>query len=204
MSISELALGLKWSFDLDPVTGGYVPRISIVNPDGGESIFEDGALTIIDFAHKEVHEGDTYQVSSYTGSVADNGNWSLLISLTGTTKEAHLTWEISSGGDAEVKFYENVTGTSYGAKLHTHNMNFDSDNVSEIEVFINPTITVFNPIVRNALNPGGDKSGSPGGTTRENTEWILKPGRRYLLQGYNRGGGAKPMSVSLQWYELRE
>jgi len=199
--ISELPTGLKWSFDHDPSTGGHIPRIMIIDPSSGGSIFIDDALTAIDFAHREVHEGETYQVTTYTGSVATNEFWGVMLSLTGSSQYAHLTWSIAAGADAEVRFYQNVTGTNYGTKIEAINMDLGCPHQSWVEVFVNPTITTFNTIVHNSLLPGGSGPQSGGGTFRQDTEFILDIGKRYYLQVYNRGTGAQPMSIGVQWYE---
>jgi len=196
----ELPLGLKWSFEFDPTTLAYIPRFAPSSPDGVSLVTED-ALSTIDWVHREIHEGNTYQVTTYTGSVANNDSWSLMISLTGTAKNAHTVWEFAAGGDAEVRFYENVTGSSYGTQIVSHNMDHVSHNVSEVQVFMNPTITVYNTIVFNVLLPGGSGGTAGGGTFRQGTEHILASGQRYLLQVFNRAGTAKPMSIGVQWYE---
>ena len=197
---AELHSGVKWSMEFDPSTGGYIPRIVVSSPDG-ESAFDDNALIMIDWVHYKVHEGDTYHITTYTGAVADNGSMSILLSTTGTLKEMHLVGEVACGGDAEIQFYAGVTGSNYGTPIPSYNLNGMSSNVTELEAFQNPTITVLNPIVYHTYSPGGTKNGAGGGSFSRNTEHILRPGMYYYLIVYNRGGGAKPMSIALQWYE---
>ena len=198
--VPELPLGVKWSFELDPTTGGYLPAFTLTNS-SGESVFEEKALVTIDYVHNEVHEGNSYQVTTYTGTVANGDSWSLLVSLTGASKNAHMTFEYAAGGDAEIRFYENVTGSSYGTKMTSHNMDHSSSNVSQVEIFRNPTITVTNDVIFNVLSPGGTGGNSGGGVFRNGTEHILAAGKRYYLQAINRAGSSKPMSVGVQWYE---
>jgi len=198
--VPELPLGVKWSLELDPTTGGYLPAFTLVNS-SGETSFSGEALVTIDYVHNEVHEGNTYQVTTYTGTVANGDSWSLLISLTGASKNAHMTFEYAAGGDAEIRFYENVTGSSYGTKMTSHNMDHVSSKVATVEIFRNPTLTVLGEAVFNVLSPGGTGGSSGGGTFRLGTEHILAAGKRYYLQAINRAGSAKPMSVGVQWYE---
>jgi len=59
--VSELPLGVKWSLELDPTTGGYLPTFTLVNSSGETAFGEGGeALLTVDFVHNEVHEGNTY------------------------------------------------------------------------------------------------------------------------------------------------
>lgn len=198
--IPELPMGVKWSMEFDPTTGGYFPRFTVSAPDGATA-FSDGMLMTIDQAHREVHEGNTYLSTLYTGTVANNDFIGIMISLTGTLKNAHSTFEFAAGGDAEIRFYENVTGSNYGTKITSHNINHASSNVAQVQIFKHATITVLNEIVFNLLLPGGSGGAAGGGTFRRGTEHILEHGKRYYLQAFNRAGQAKPMSVGVQWYE---
>lgn len=200
MAIADLPLGVKWTLVFDPSTGGYVPSFTLVNA-SGEAVFSGEALITIDYPHHEVHEGNTYQVTTYTGTVANGDSWGLLISLTGASKNAHAVFEYACGGDAEIRFYENVTGSNYGTKMTSHNLDHASSNTAQVEVFRNPTITVLNDIVFNVLSPGGSGGTASGGVFRSGTEHILAAGKRYYLQAINRAGTSKPMSVGIQWYE---
>lgn len=197
---AELHSGVKWSMEFDPSTGGFIPRIVLVGADGG-SILESEALITVDYPHHEVHEGNTYQVTTYTGTLASNDSWGLLVSLTGSSKYAHTTWEAQCGGDAEIRFYQNVTGSNYGTKLTADNMNHASTNTPMVEVFRNPTLTVLGTANPNTLLPGGTGPQAGGGGFRQGTEHILAPGKRYFLQLFNRAGTSQPVSLGVQWYE---
>lgn len=197
---AELHEGVPWRLEFDPSTGGYIPSFTIVNA-SGEGSYYDNALLTIDYAHYKVHQGDSYQSMSYSGSVANNGSIDLLISLTGTSHQHHLEWSVAVGGDGEVQFYEGVTGSSYGSPLTSYNLNRTSDNVADARIFQNPTITVNGTLLYNFFLPGGTGGTTAGGEFRSGTERILSPGKRYRLIAFNRAGTAQPMSVGLQWYE---
>lgn len=197
---ANLHEGVPWRLEFDPTTGGYIPCFSIVSPDG-ESSFYDNAVLTIDYVHYKVHQGDTFQATLYSGSVANNGSMDIIISLTGTAEQAHIEWAVASGGTSEVRFYEGVTGSNYGGVLLSHNLNRDSNKTPTIGVFQNPTITVDGLLLFNFLNPGGAGGNAQGGEFRLGTEHILAPGKRYRLVAYNRAGTAQPMSVGVQWYE---
>jgi hypothetical protein len=160
------------------------------------------APVFIDLVHHEIHEGNTFQAWAYTGTVASSGSLDLVISTTGTAKGVHLTYEVSAGGDADVLFYEGITGTFVTAATVV-NMNRISVNTSPVVCFVYPTVTVTGLLLNTSLLPGGTGSDtSAGGSARFGSEWILKTNTRYLIRSRNISASNQPMSIVAQWYQL--
>jgi hypothetical protein len=168
------------------------------------SVIDDitGALQVISTVHAEVHEGETYFASYKSpegGDIGDNQKIEILL-VTGA-KECHLTFVIAGGGDTEVYVGENVTADDPGTALAAVNMHRNAAGVATATPTHTPTNASNGDQLENNLLPGGSGGNAGGGVARKETEWIFKPNTTYVVRGINRGGGAKPMSISLQWYE---
>jgi len=198
---SQLFLGTPVSMEDDPTTGARVPLIKLVG-DSGASIIDSevGGIIVVDSVHHEVHEGITFQTSYASGSVANSGNLDLIVSTTGTVLTSHASWVISSGGDAQIYFYEGITGT-YGTQVTGINLNRQSSNTPEVQTFTNPSVSVLGLLLHQEHLPGGFGPSAPGGVARRSTEWMLATNKRYLLRATNIAGTAQPMSINFQWYE---
>ena len=198
---SQLFLGTPVSMEDDPTTGARVPLIKLVG-DSGASIIDSevGGIIVVDSVHHEVHEGITFQTSYASGSVANSGNLDLIVSTTGTVLTSHASWVISSGGDAQIYFYEGITGT-YGTQVTGINLNRQSSNTPEVQTFTNPSVSVLGLLLHQEHLPGGFGPSALGGVARRNTEWMLATNKRYLLRATNIAGTAQPMSINFQWYE---
>lgn len=165
-------------------------------------IDEHGGLTVIDFAHHEVHEGHMYiasRKSAEGADVADNGT--LILQITTGTRYAHFTFNVGGGGDTEVEFLESPTSTG-GTALQSHNLNRNGTMTPSCVVVHTPSISAAGTLLENFLIPGGVGANfSAGGMARKDTEWILKPSTKYAIRATNRGGSAQPMSIVAEWYE---
>lgn len=160
------------------------------------------ALATVNTVHYKVHDGVTYQVSYKSpegADIADNGNVTLLIRA--GAMELDLTFSVAAGGDCEIEFRESPTVTANGTALTPRNMNRAYSDSPTASAFQGPTYT-GGTLLANYLNPGGTKNQSVGGTARNNTEWVLAANTSYIIRGINRSGGAVPLSIVLQWYEV--
>lgn len=178
-------------------------EVLLVGSDGNLLVDEvDNALVTVDFPHHEVHEGNTFLAfwKSPDGSdVADNAAFGLYLQL--TSKTAHFTFDVAGGGDTEVALWENATFSATGTVATPYNLNRMSAKATTVGVRTGPTL-VTGTLIENFLEPGGTgPSQSSGGVGRRGTEWILRTGTAYYLQGINRAGSAQPASAMAQWYE---
>jgi hypothetical protein len=168
-----------------------------------------GAPMMIDWVHHHVHMGDTFQASFKTpegSDIADNAALEILISPTNEVIEAHTTFMVAAGGDAELEFWEQTETSDDGTGLDERNMRRRraGTNFATIRVFEGPTITVDGIRLHHSFLPGGAGPAqfAAGGTAREDTEWVLAlTAPNYLIRVINRSGSAQPMSVVVQWYE---
>ena len=162
-----------------------------------------GATVVIDFAHKEVHEGEMW-FTSYKSpegvDVADDGTVKILIKV-GANAFAHFVFGVAAGGDSEIEFFEAPSVAADGNNLPVWNMKRSDVAVPNTTAWQGPTINSNGDRLINTFVPGGTKQQAHGAVERVGTEWILNEDTNYLLIFTNRAGSGKPMSVALQWYD---
>lgn len=180
-------------------------HVLLDNLTGSQSLLTDdisGALVAVDFAHHEIHEGDTFQVSYKSPDASPIGdNATVILVLTTTTKTAHLVFDGAAGGDFEGEFREGVTVTTGGTNLTPQNKNRTFPNNNTVTVVRDPTVSDAGVLLENAFIPGGTGPTAAGGVGSGRSEWILKKNTKYMLRMTNRAGTNQPMSVRAEWYE---
>ena len=181
---------------IDPATA-----VIIHDADGHQANVDNDvhALVAIAVPHHEVHEGETFYVSRYAEDVADDASIIILLQV-GATKEAHCTWAAACGGDAEIQVTENPTVNAAGTAMTEFNMNRHSTETATVVATHTPTVA-GGTLMPNYMVPGGSGGNAVGGTTRQNTEWVLDINSDYVIGIFNRSGQARNMSLAVQWYE---
>jgi hypothetical protein len=159
------------------------------------------ALTTIDYAHHEVHDGSAYWAAN--NATIGNGEFNT-VSLTtpNTTKWAHLLLSISSAATATFDVLEDVTSFASGAAFTPLNFNRNSSNTSDMVCGVGDT-TGADPIVpTGGTTIWNETLGTRGiTTTRENSsELILKRNSKYLFRITN-GAASNNCTILLTWYE---
>lgn len=171
----------------------------------GDSILVDqieNALVTVDFQHHEIYQGNTFLASwkSPEGSdIADDGVFGLYLQT--ADRLTHLTFELANGGDLEVAFWEGCSFSATGTQINLFNLNRMSSRIPTVEATVSPTL-ITGTLIENFFVPGGTGPvQASGGTGQRDTEWNLRTGTAYYLQGINRAGTATPASIVTQWYE---
>jgi len=183
-------------------SGVFAPAVYI---GGGLSVDSVGlALTVIDYVHHEIHKGNHFSASYKTpdaSPIGDNNSLQFLIRVPADV-QGHTSWNAAGGGDMEVCLYENPTLTDDGTLIASVNMNRNkTSHKAQVDVYHTPTIADPGVQLYNDFEPGGTGPRAGGGTVRANEEWVLGPGRDYILCLTNRAGSDQPMSIVVQWYE---
>jgi hypothetical protein len=163
-----------------------------------------GLLGTIDAAHKEIHEGETFEAWYRVpngSTIANNGTLDMIIS-TGA-KELHIVEAIAFGGDCELDVY--VDGTYSGGTSFTPiNLKHSSSEVSTASVSTQATaitVSAVGTLKDEDLFFGGTGGNARGGAIRADTEIIWKINSDYLIRLTNRSGQAQRFMIKLQWYE---
>lgn len=183
-----------------------MPGILIKNTDGSLVHFpldNHGGLTVIDYAHHEIHEGNSYVMSSYKDQGA--GNVRDLQFVTGN-KELHFSGQIYVEAETLWHFYEDVTISTYGTAFTPLNLNRNYPNKSSIRAFAidNADLADANidTVVTNAVTLSEGISGAGNkvtGSEQHEHEYILKPNTAYTIRLIATSAGF--VTYHFTWYE---
>jgi hypothetical protein len=176
---------------------------------GGQHFdLQTDGLDIIDVVQQQVHNANMWEVNGSTAVLADATTASFLIDLTsGTiTKELHVVFNASLGGQGSVALFEDCQYKSSTTVVTAYNMDRSSPVVCQggIRFYATPnSIFVTGTKIFNALSPGGTSVQTRiGGSTRTQTEWILVPGKSYSIVITNSSGGNIAVSLNIEFYEV--
>lgn len=170
------------------------------------------ALMVIAFAHHELHEGDSYEVTAADESMSNNDT--LIIAFrTGATKNTHMLISFQATIAGHIDLIEGPTwDTNTGTATTVHNRRRDSSNTSLIEedksdtpawtagaVLVNPTGLADGTVIdtRYAL---AAQAAREGGGERGTVEWVLTTSTQYAVR-FTADGNSNGGFVSLNWYE---
>ena len=157
----------------------------------------------IDYAHAQIHAGNTYRVGHSNSALADNGT--IVFHITnGATKKMHMIWNASCGGDAVVNLYETPVSATSGTAVTPLNKNRASTNVSLATVLRDPTIGTAGTLIDTVALGAGAGGNSGGGEAGDRNEWILPVAGVYAVELLNLGGGAKLAGLNVEWYEAAD
>jgi hypothetical protein len=185
------------------VAGG---QLRLIGADSDDYIkVHDGAALWIDYAHNKVHVGSTWQTDYGWSTLANNGNATMAL-LTPTNRDLHIEMGVWAGGAGWITFYEAPIITNFtNANLVTcinHNRAGFSTNVCLTQVRANVLATNFGTALTYRYLAGGTSTQTRvGGSVREGSEFVLKPGTYYMLVFSNASGGAISVSFAKEWYE---
>jgi len=160
-----------------------------------------GSLVTMQTVHHEIHAGETFTASYYDATLATAT--SINLQLVAGVQELHLTMDVACGGNAVFSLIEAPDVTDDGVALTPYNMNRNSALLSSIEASHSATYTGGVTLFTIAL-AGGRGPNASGGTSRNDTEWVLRPGYRYVILLTNVSGNNQPASIFAQWYEVEE
>ena len=176
---------------------------------GSHKIRQDSRnVAFIDAVHFEIHEGNTYFISYKNpdaSPIADNGTIIFVLEV-GATKQIHIIFAGSSGGDAQLELYEDTVFT-LGTPMTAYNRNRHKQN-QDADVTVTPTRdpTVAGgaegTLLQDKFLAGGTGGNSPGSNVGARNEWVLDIKKTYMLRLTNRAGNAQPMSLEAEWYEV--
>jgi hypothetical protein len=176
------------------VTAGTITSVL-----GGSITVDNAELVTIDYSHEKAHDGEMYHAGYYAGTLAAEGT--LLLSIAVGTVSPHLLWDISAGGNAEVRLTEGGTITG-GTAVTVYNM--DRNNAgSGLSTVAHSGALTGGTAFYNVMIPGGDGPKPTGGQGRGGAEWILMTGKTTIVEIVNIAS-AYPVSVGCTFYEENE
>lgn len=158
------------------------------------------APVLIDIAHHEIHEEDTYRCFT-NKDIPNGGTYNIAFTTPNTTKWVHMTFTVEHEQEAEFIFYEGVTGWTGGTPVTTPNANRNSTNTSGItDMALDVTVTLGTPVI--LVHEVGGSGKKFGGSATHDQEWILDQNTTYyLLLTDQSTSGNNESNFQLDWYE---
>ena len=167
---------------------------------------DSAGRTVIDTAHEAVHGGRSFHVFRYTS--LDVGQLlGVILDLTAATKEAHLTYEVSAGGDGLIELFENTTRGNGNAitAYNRHRKKATSPTATPnttLPFQANLGVGADGVGLGARFIPGGALLITQGGRAESRVEWVLDPGTKYLLKFSNLAGNTQQVGLGIDWYEV--
>lgn len=177
-----------------------------------------GAITIVEFEHHELHEGDSFQCW-YQQEVSDTGDKTIIAFITpNTIKRLHLIPSGAATAPASASIYENPGITDdIGATLAVYNRERNSTTTSTVwDTSTNPDTQgqamYFTEITMGDVVGGTEiahthlvssvgKKVFGGGETRGTLEWVLKQNTAYAFVIESLNDDDNVHTIELNWYE---
>lgn len=157
-------------------------------------------LITTDTVHSRVHSGSAYFcVGVYSLANDANENWYLAVE---SNTYVHFREASASGTGAPllVTLYEDAIVSSIGGIITPYNLNRASASIPTLAVSRAPVVTTTGTMLDTLLIPGAKQQGTIGDLAK--IEWVLKPGKNYLVSFTNQSGGSIRINPNIFWYEV--
>ena len=154
---------------------------------------------VLDYAHHQVHEGETWQAGYGPIAIANNAVVDHLIivaAVTGTIRTPHVVIELDSTGETWLELYESPTTTANGTGVTCYNRNRNTAGSPTTTIYVGPTVTATGTKLMGQISGSGEKAG---GSSRDSTEWDLKTSVHYLVRITAKN--ANNVCLRFQFYE---
>lgn len=160
----------------------------------------DLLIPVIEFDHHQVHEGESFQVTSPPAALASGASidFRLVVgAVLPTTRAPHLDIEVDATVETWVYLYEAPTTSANGTQQTVHNRNRGSTNTPSATVWLGPTVSAEGVLLSSWIIGSGNKGG---GSSRGSLEWVLKPSTVYLIRMTAKAAN-NDACMRLQFYE---
>lgn len=163
------------------------------------------ALVTVDYAHHEIHDGDTFMYHDVIASLADTVVQDYWIVTPNTTRWAHIGHMLESTGPITLQIFEGADRTSAKAEQAVFNRNRNK-GAATTKIYKNNATgassggaTDGTLIVwwKGGISNNKTVNGTTVGTSNEK---ILKQGTNYIFR-ITSGMDSNLISLSFDWYE---
>jgi len=138
------------------------------------------ALTIIDYAHHEIHEGSSFYSKDVVGPLAASVAASFLVRVGTMTAAPHMIFEVSSAeGRFEMTFFSSATVSTTGTAVTLFNSNQNSAKTPITQLFSGAAFSASGTQIYKTRVGASKKSGS---ASRALNEIIFKANTDYQVQ----------------------
>lgn len=161
---------------------------------------------VIEYDHHQIHEGETFRLSTYTPSLAQNSVKELRLSVpiitAGTLNIAavcpHFRFEIVTSDAALINIWEGVTATTAGTERLPINLERNGTYVSKLKVFEDSSAPTTSTMLWQGFTTVAKNNA--GGIDGSANEFVLKSGTDYLFRVTSQASSNKVLTRFL-WYE---
>lgn len=164
-------------------------------------------LPVIENDHHRIHQGLLHDFCDEFTAIANNAVVEYLI-VTGSA-ELHFVFDVSGDIGFKAEIYDEVTATGNGSEQTVWNRNRNHANSLTAKVYKTPTglgslTGKMLCVTRVGSGNAGSRTAAVG--SKRDSEWELKPNKKYLLRITCLSGGATTLngSVSLGMYERND
>ena len=165
------------------------------------------AQTTIDSAHRMIHDGFFFNTSGKETGWTNGTTKEFLISPPAGCYPHVQAMVLNFGrGDIDFEAYEGPTITDNGTALTVRNVNRNSDNTPDLDLYASPTTTDDGTmefqlwVPPTSTGTGQSSNGIEG--VGQGSEWILKPSTPWLVRLTNNSGATIDWSYEFSWYEI--
>ena len=156
-------------------------------------------LGVIVTEHKKIHDGKGFTFN-HNLLIEENGTYDVLL-VNPAGNYPHLRYYAleSTGAPCEICLFKDTVTADDGDLQIIYNNNLNSLNTSNLEVYLNPSISVIGNEIDCDFITGAKFEG--GNIRPITTEWILKPLEKYNIRINNKSGDILDMNFHLFYYE---
>lgn len=164
-------------------------------------LIETGPLATESVIHDRTHQGIAYIISRVNTALANDGSLDIVL-LVGAN-HAHTVFAVNAGGVCEAGVYEQPTLSAQGTVLQVVPRNRATSLPAALKARHSPTVTAVGNALFRVIVPGGGFGFAPvGGSFSGRAELVLKRATNYLFRATNISGGAAPVALNVDFYEL--
>lgn len=182
--------------------------MSILNKLGpGSGVDETTQATaVIDITHKIIHDGMMFTTTGKQTGWTNGTSQLFLISVPADTFPHVQSMRLSfSRGDIDFTIHEGTTTSADGSALPIANINRNSANTPDLDLFAQPTVTDNGTLLYTLWVPptaaGTGQTANGVENIGQGHEWILPPSTKYLATLTNNSGATISWSYEFTWYE---
>ncbi len=167
---------------LDVYTRTQTPTNKVIGVQIGPGDIISNLPVVIDYAHHQVHEGETWQYTYGPAAIGQNGIVYLRVvvaDVAATIRTPHALLELDTNCEIWLELYESPTTSANGTAATFHNRNRNIGGSPTTTIFTAPTVTAPGTKLSGWMVGSGQKAGGAG---RDSTEWDLKANTVYLYK----------------------
>jgi len=189
------------SIDISSIAAGtnYIGKVKLTDGTYDAEVDPLGYLVNIPIGHHKVHAGEYFIVTDYDTSVdtASPKYWHIKAH---TSKKSHLIIMINVDTAGLLQFFEISTLNADGTALTARNADRNNSATANTLFYYDPGVDVDGTTIEQyRIGVGGNQK--LGGSTRQESEIILKLNTSYLIKYTPDGNGAK-VTFQGEFYEV--